>query len=161
MTVRENAMVGLHPHQCGGLLAVGLRTPRIRRQERRARAAADALLARFGLSDLAERRAATLSLGQQRLLELARAIAAGPRLLMLDEAASGMSPAELAELARHVRELRASGITILLVEHNMRFVSSIAEHLIVLNYGRVIFDGAIGAGLADPAVVAAYLGRKG
>ena len=80
---------------------------------------------------------------------------------LLDEAASGMSPSEIAVLAAHVRRLRGDGVTILLVEHNMRFVNALAEQLIVLNYGSVIFDGPLAEGIRHPDVVAAYLGRKG
>jgi branched-chain amino acid transport system ATP-binding protein len=160
MTVRENVMVGFHPRHRGGMIEAGLRSPRIRRQENGAAAEADALLATFGLAPLGERRAASLSLGQQRLLELARAAAGAPRLLMLDEAASGLSLAERRELANHVRRLRDGGATILLVEHNMRFVNEMAEHLVVLNYGTVIFDGILADGIRHPDVVTAYLGRR-
>jgi len=160
MTVRENVMVGFHRRHCGGPFEAGAWSPRIARQEREAAEATENLLATFGLGLLAQRAAAALPLGQQRLLELARAVAGAPRLLMLDEAASGLSPAELRELAAHIRRLRDSGITILLVEHNMRFVNDVAEHLIVLNYGRMIFDGPISAGVRDPTVISAYLGRR-
>ncbi len=160
MTVRENVMVGFHPRHGGSLLEAGLWSPRIRRQEGEASSSADTLLATFGLAALADRRAASLPLGQQRLLELGRAAAGTPRLLMLDEAASGLSPAELRELASHISRLRAAGATILLVEHNMRFVNDVAEHLVVLNYGAVIFDGPLSEGVRDREVIAAYLGRK-
>jgi branched-chain amino acid transport system ATP-binding protein len=159
MTVRENVMVGLHRSHAASLMETGLRSRRVRREEAATMRAADELLGTFGLARLAERPAAALPLGQQRLLELARAVAGAPRLLMLDEAASGLSPAERAELAGHIRRLRERGTTILLVEHNMRFVNELAEHLVVLNYGSVIFDGALAAGMRDPAVISAYLGR--
>ena len=160
MTVRENVLVGLMPARPVELYAAGLRTPAAAQVEREARVAADALLETFDLAAFADRKASALSLGEQRLLELARAVAARPKLLMLDEAASGMSPAEIVTLAGHIRRLRGEGATILLVEHNMRFVNELAEHLIVLNYGAVIFEGTLLEGVRHPAVVAAYLGRK-
>jgi ABC-type branched-subunit amino acid transport system ATPase component len=160
MTARENVLVGLMPARASELFAAGAHTPRIARQERAAIDAAEALLAAFGLASVADRAAGTLSLGQQRLLELTRAVASRPKLLMLDEAASGMSPAEITTLAEHVRRLRREGATILLVEHNMRFVNALAEQLIVLNYGAVIFDGTLADGIRHPDVVAAYLGRR-
>ena len=160
MTVRENVLVGLMPARPAELFAAGLRTPAAGQSERAARAEADVLLETFGLAAFAERKASALSLGEQRLLELARAVASRPKLLMLDEAASGMSPSEIAILADHIRRLRGEGVTVLLVEHNMRFVNELAEHLIVLNYGAVIFEGALAEGVRHPAVVSAYLGRK-
>ncbi len=158
MTVLENVLVGVHPHLNGGVIAAGLWMPTVRRQEFWAAARAAELLRRVGLADVAERQARTLSLGQQRLLELARALAADPQLILLDEAASGLSPAETEAVVEHVRALRADGRTVLLVEHNMRFVHRLAEHLVVLNYGRVIYEGPADEGVRDPAVIAAYLG---
>lgn len=160
MTVRENVLVGLHPELHGGLIATGLRLPFVKAQERRAVEKADELLGRVGLAHLAGRPARTLPLGQQRLLELARGLAAEPRLMLLDESASGLSPSELGELVRQVRLLHEAGVTVFLVEHNMRFVNRLAQHLVVLNYGSVLFDGPLEDGVKDPAVISAYLGTE-
>jgi ABC-type branched-subunit amino acid transport system ATPase component len=160
MTVRENVLVGLHRHMAGGVVASALRFPSIARQERWAHERADELLATVGLHHLADRVARTLPLGQQRLLELARALASEPQLVLLDELASGLSPAEIQEIVRHVTRMRTEGKTILLVEHNMRFVNRLAEHLVVLNYGKVIFDGTLEDGVRDPEVIKAYLGKE-
>jgi branched-chain amino acid transport system ATP-binding protein len=113
-----------------------------------------------GLEDFADTRAAALSYGDQRRLEMARALAAKPRLLLLDEPAAGMNPAETAALAGLVRQMRDLGTTILLVEHDMGFVMGLAERVTVLNFGRRIFDGSPVAARQDAAVIAAYLGPK-
>ncbi len=160
MTVRENVLVGLLPARPADIFGAGLRAAAAAHAEREACAAADSLIEAFGLSAIADRKALTLPLGEQRLLELARAVAARPKLLMLDEAASGMSPVEIAALAGHIRRLRDEGATILLVEHNMRFVNELAGHLIVLNYGSVIFEGPVAEGVRQPAVISAYLGPR-
>lgn len=160
MTVRENVMVGLQPRLRTRLLRAGLRTPGVRREERWVRERADELLAEVGLLTLADRPAQQLSLGQQRLVELARALAGEPELVLLDEAASGLSPEEIEGIVRQVGRLRDQGRTVLLVEHNMRFVNRTADRLLVLDYGSLIFDGLPSQGLTDRAVVAAYLGKE-
>jgi len=158
MTVRENVIVGMHAMLRGGLVAAALRLPFIRHQEQKALARASELLGLVGLAHLADRQARTLPLGQQRLLELARALGAEPKLVLLDEAASGLSPAEMETMITHVEQLRRDGRTVLLVEHNMRFVNRLADHLIVLDYGRVIYEGTVETGIHDPMVISAYLG---
>jgi branched-chain amino acid transport system ATP-binding protein len=158
MTVLENVLVGLHSRLRGGIIAAGLWLPTVRRQERWAVAHVTDLLQRVALADVAERQARTLPLGQQRLLELARALAGDPQLVLLDEAASGLSPAETEALVEQVKRLRGDRRTVLLVEHNMRFVHRVADHLIVLNYGRVIYEGPVQDGVRHPAVISAYLG---
>jgi branched-chain amino acid transport system ATP-binding protein len=158
MTVRENVMLAFDRHGPQGLLASGLALRKAREHERRARRATDSILESMGLGGVASRPSAGLTLGQQRLVELARAIAADPRLLLLDEAASGLSGAETDEFVQHVERLRERGCAVLAVEHNMRFVSRIADRLVVLHYGDVIFNGLLADGMRDEAVMAAYLG---
>lgn len=160
MTVLENALTGLHCALHGGMVATLLRLPRFRAEERAAIARARAVLELVGLADRAERAARTLSYGDQRRLEIARAMASSPRLLILDEPAGGMNPAETQALAALVRRLRDQGITVLLVEHDMGFVMDLSDRVTVLNFGRVIYEGAPSAVRQEPAVIEAYLGAK-
>jgi ABC-type branched-subunit amino acid transport system ATPase component len=160
MTVRENIMVGFHRWIRGGLLLHGLRLPFVTRQEREAASRADAILQRLGLEAFASRPASSLPLGHQRLLELGRALAGDPQLILLDEAASGLSAAEMEVMSAQVRQLERDGCTVLLVEHNMRFVNRLASHLIVLNFGEVIFEGTTEEGVSDRQVADAYLGTR-
>ena len=160
MTVLENVLTGLHARTAAGLGSVLFRVPRFRAEERRAVERARAALDFVGLADKAERRAATLSYGDQRRLEIARAVAPEPALLMLDEPAAGMNPAETESLAALVRRLRDSRTTVLLVEHDMGFVMDISDTVTVLNFGRRIFCGPPEAARQDPTVIEAYLGPK-
>jgi len=159
MTVLENALTGLHARLRAGLLATALRLPRFRAEERGAVQQARAALELVGLQDKAEWRAGALSYGDQRRLEIARAMAPGPRLLLLDEPAAGMNPAETEALATLVRSLRGR-TTVLLVEHDMGFVMDISDRVTVLNFGRLIYEGAPAQVRAEPAVIEAYLGHK-
>ncbi len=160
MTVLENVLTGLHVRLTAGLPAVLLRTPRFRREEAAAVDRARAMLEFVGLADRAEAPAASLSYGDQRRLEIARALAPRPRLLLLDEPAAGMNPAETEALAALVRAIRGFAVTVLLVEHDMGFVMGLCDAVTVLNFGRRIFDGAPAAARAAPVVVEAYLGPK-
>ena len=160
MTVLENVLTGLHTRQRAGIGAVLLRSGGFRAEERAAVARARACLDLVGLSDRAEARAGRLSYGDQRRLEIARAIAPEPKLLLLDEPAAGMNPAETEALARLVRRIRTLGATVLLVEHDMGFVMGLADAVTVLNFGRLIFDGTPAAARQTPAVIEAYLGHK-
>jgi branched-chain amino acid transport system ATP-binding protein len=160
MTVLENVLSGLHLRRRIGLAGTVLRTPRFRAEERALLARARAVLGMVGLGSVEGQAAVALSYGDQRRLEIARAIAAGPALLLLDEPAAGMNPAETAALAALVRRIRAGGTTVLLVEHDMGFVMDIADVVTVLNFGRVIFEGTPAAVRQEPAVMEAYLGRK-
>jgi branched-chain amino acid transport system ATP-binding protein len=158
MSVRENVMLGLHGRAVGSFLRAGLRTPSVRASERVIADATDALLDDYGLSEVADRPALTLPLGVQRLVEMARAQAQMPRLMLLDEPASGLDQAEIGMIAERIARLRAEGRGLLVVEHDLSFVTRVASHLVVLQYGRIIYDGPVAAGMDDEAVRSAYLG---
>jgi branched-chain amino acid transport system ATP-binding protein len=159
MTVRENVMVGAHGKARHGFLEAALQLPRCRREELEIRSRADALLERVGLAELADRPAESLPLGQQRAMQLARALAADPEVLLLDEPAAGLRAAERRHLGRLIREVRARGLTVLLVEHDVALVTSLSDKITVLDLGCVIAEGDPAAIRNDPAVIAAYLGE--
>ncbi len=157
LTVRDNVKLGFHRALRGGMLATGLRRPGIAAQERRVTEEADQLLETVGLTAVASRPAGSLPLGQQRLVELARALARRPRLILLDESASGLDQGELEEFTARISSLRESGMTVLLVEHNLKFVRTLADDMVVLNFGEVIFEGPMDEGFEAPQVADAYL----
>jgi branched-chain amino acid transport system ATP-binding protein len=160
MTVLDNILVGAHlrvrakPWQ----QALWLRT--VRREERAIRRKAEALLEIVGLADRRDDPAVRLPLGAQKLLDVVRALMAAPRLLLLDEPAAGLNEFETAELARLLLAVRAAGVTLMVVEHNMSLVMGIADEVIVLDLGRVIATGSPTAVQANPRVIDAYLGRE-
>ncbi|MFI0352122.1 ABC transporter ATP-binding protein [Actinomadura sp. 9N407] len=160
MSVRENVMVGAHAGTRAGFLTAALRLPGHARDERLIRARADAALKRVGLSEWAGRPAESLPLGQQRSLQLARALCAEPELLLLDEPASGLRSAERRALSDLIAELRRSGLTIMLVEHDVAMVTRLADRITVLDLGQVIADGTPDQIRSDPRVIAAYLGEE-
>ncbi len=158
MTVRENVMTGAHASTGAGPVAAVLRLPRHRREEREIGERATAALAQVWLADWADRPADALPIGQQRALQLARALCARPRLLLLDEPASGLRAAERAALADLIEQLRADGLSIVLVEHDVAFVARLADRVTVLDLGEVIASGTFATVRADPRVAKAYLG---
>ena len=160
MTVLENVLTGLHSTIDSRLGAIVLRLPSFRRAEKAAVEHARAALEFVGLGDRSEILAGALPYGDQRRLEIARAMVADPRLLLLDEPAAGMNPAETASLAALVRRIRDAGTTVLLVEHDMGFVMDIADTVTVLNFGRRIAAGTPTIIRREPAVIEAYLGHK-
>lgn len=160
MTVLENVLTGLHAKLPRHLASTLLRLPGFRRAEDDAIARARAALDLVGLTDRADSAAGALSYGDQRRLEIARAMAPGPRLLLLDEPAAGMNPAETDALARLVRRIAEAGTTVLLVEHDMGFVMGVSDSVAVLNFGRLIFQGTPEATRAADAVIEAYLGAR-
>ena len=159
LTVRENVMLGGQQASRTGFGAAALRLPVVGREERAVRRRADEVLDRVGLAHLAARPAAGLPYGTLKRIELARALGAAPRLLLLDEPASGLSHGEVDELAGVVAGLRDDGeLTVLLVEHHMGLVMRMSDKVMVLDFGRKIAEGAPSAVREDPVVVRAYLG---
>lgn len=160
MTVLENVLVGCHSHEHTGLWSGGLGLPRQRREEKGSRARAMKALSAVGLADKAFLPAASLPYGSQRLVEIARALASEPRLLLLDEPAAGMNAAERNHLVEQIRSIRDSGVTVLLVEHDIELVMGISGQVYVLDYGRLIAEGRPEVVRKEPAVIEAYLGVK-
>jgi len=159
LTAIDNVLVGRHAHLRAGVVRGALGLASVRREEAEARELARALLVRLGLAEVADTEAGSLPLGFQKRLELARALAAEPRLLLLDEPAGGLNPTETQTLMEVICRLRdESGLTLLVVEHDMELVMSISDRVAVLNYGRKIAEGKPREIAADPAVVEAYLG---
>jgi branched-chain amino acid transport system ATP-binding protein len=160
MTVIENVMAGRHRLTTRGILPIAFGLPAVRREESIARTAALDCLHFVGLYGAEDMEPAALSFGTQRLVELARALALQPRLLLMDEPASGLNDSETERLAELILHIAALGITVLLVEHDMRLVMGLADHVVVMDHGEKMASGTTEMVRADPKVIAAYLGQE-
>jgi branched-chain amino acid transport system ATP-binding protein len=161
MSAAENVMVGCHLHENRNIAAHLVSLPSVWRQNRRTRDAADTFLALVGLAGLADRPAGTLAYGALKRLEIARALATEPKVLLLDEPAAGCNAVETGEIDAVIQKVAAQGLAVVLVEHDMRLVMKISSRVHVLEGGRTLASGTAAEVRANPAVIAAYLGTSG
>jgi len=158
MSALENVMTGRHLRERCGLLPAMLRTRRLACAERECRERALGLMHFLGLDDFAAARADAMPYGALKRLEIARALAGEPRMLLLDEPAAGLNPTEALEIAALIRQIAGTGTTVVLVEHNMHLVMGVSDHILVLDYGRRLCEGTAAEVRNDPRVIEAYLG---
>ena len=162
MSVLDNVKVGMHNGIKCSFASSLLHTPRYYRSERIAKERCMELLDFMGMADLAQQRAGSLTYGAQRRLEIVRALATNPAIILLDEPAAGMNPSETAELMEHIRLIRDTfQIAIMLIEHDMNLVMGVCEGIAVVNYGKIIAKGTPDQIRSNPEVIEAYLGKKG
>jgi len=159
MTSLENVMVGRHVRGCAGFVSGMLSLPWTRREDREMRDRAREIMDFLGIAAFAETEATSLSYGQQRVVELARALASEPALLLLDEPAAGLNMRETADMAKLIARIRDRGVTVLIVEHDMQLVMNISDEVVVLSYGEKIADDVPLAVQKDPHVIRVYLGE--
>lgn len=160
LSIGQNVMVGRNCKMSAGFLATVLGLGAARREEREAEAEARALLEDVGLGHRFADDVSQLSYGERRLLEVARALAAGPKVLMLDEPCAGLSQAEADALSSYIRKVAAKGISVIVIEHNMRFIMQLVDRIVALNFGQKIADGTPAEIRGNEEVIAAYLGRS-
>ncbi len=159
MTVLENVMVGLHTRSKSGIVSCAFKLPGHMKEERAIRERAGHWLDFAGIDELAPEKAASLPFGKGRLLEIARAMALEPQIIMMDEPAAGLNSRETVSLAALIRKIRESGVTVVLVEHDMELVMDVCDSILVLNLGRKLAEGTPRQIQENPAVIAAYLGE--
>ena len=160
MTTLENIMIGRHTHGKSGFLSSMLNLPWTRREDQKARQKSIELMEFLGIEDLAAQEAASLAYGKQRIVELARALACEPRLLLLDEPAAGLNMSETSEMADLITKVRDLGVTVLIVEHDMSLVMNISDEIIVLSYGQKIAEDVPLSIQKNKEVIRVYLGEE-
>jgi branched-chain amino acid transport system ATP-binding protein len=160
MTVVENIMAGMHLRLKGGLISSGLWLPWVKRTEKEALKEAKEILDRLGLLGRWKSPASQLPLGKQKLLEIGRALAMKPELILLDEPASGLAPIEAEQLSNRIYRLKKDGITVFVVEHHMGMVMEVADEVVVLDHGKVIAEGSPDVVRGDSKVIQAYMKGK-